>query len=45
MREFTIEKLPGSQPEIQIFKLAGPFTLTEVLVFQETVRGGLSASL
>jgi anti-anti-sigma factor len=39
MREFTIEKLPGSQPEIQILKLVGPFTLTEVFVFQETVRG------
>jgi anti-sigma B factor antagonist len=38
MPEFRIEKLPGSQPEIQILKLTGPFTLAGVFDFQETVR-------
>lgn len=38
MREFTIGILPGDQPEIQIFKLTGPFTLTGVFDFQEIVR-------
>ena len=38
MPEFTIEKLSGSQPEIQILRLTGPFTLTGVFDFQEIVR-------
>src|ERR1051326_4385192 len=38
MPEFTIEKLYGSQPEIQILKLTGPFTLSGVFDFQEIVR-------
>jgi anti-anti-sigma factor len=39
MPQFAIEKLSGTQPEIQILKLAGPFTLAGVFDFQETVRG------
>lgn len=39
MPEFTIEKLSGNQPGIQILKLTGPFTLTGVFDFQEVVRG------
>ncbi|HXB72932.1 MAG TPA: STAS domain-containing protein [Candidatus Acidoferrales bacterium] len=42
MPEFTIEKLSGSEPGIQILKLAGPFTLSGVFEFQEIVRGEAS---
>ena len=38
MPEFTIERRSTNVPEIQILKLAGPFTLAGVFEFQEIVR-------
>jgi anti-sigma B factor antagonist len=38
MSDLTIARVPGNQPGTRVLKLAGPFTLSTVFEFQNTVR-------
>ncbi len=38
MSDLTIRRLPGKRPETRVIKLTGPFTLSTVFEFQNTIR-------